>query len=39
MEKLLGLISGRDDNLSEQIVLPYELVIRASSGKFRKGSA
>ena len=35
MEKLLGFISGKDENLSEQIVLPYELVIRASSGKFR----
>ena len=35
MEKLLGIISGQDENLSEQIVLPYELVIRASSGKFR----
>ena len=38
MEKLLALISGNDDNLSEQIVLPYELVIRASSGKFRSPS-
>ena len=35
MEKLLGIISGQDENPSEQIVLPYELVIRASSGKFR----
>ena len=33
MEKLLGCISGKDNNLSEQIILPYELVIRASSGK------
>ena len=37
MEKLLGIISGQDENLSEQIVLPYELVIRASSGKFLNG--
>ena len=34
MEKLLGRISGKDEDLAEQIVLPYELVIRASSGKF-----
>lgn len=35
MVKLLGRISGNDENPSEQIVLPYELVIRLSSGKFR----
>ena len=38
MEKLLGRISGKDENPSEQIVLPYELVIRASSGKYRNSS-
>ena len=35
MEKLLGRINGKDENLSEQIVLTHELVIRASSGRFR----
>ena len=39
MEKLLGRISGTDTNPSEQIVLPYELVIRQSSGKVRNSSA
>ena len=33
IEKLLGRISGESNNVAEQIVLDYELVIRASSGK------
>lgn len=35
MEKMLERISGNGENIPEQIVLPYELVIRASSGKYR----
>ena len=35
MEKMLGRISGDDGNVAEQIVLDHEIVIRASSGKYR----
>ena len=37
MEKLLERISGQDNDSGEQIILDYEIVIRASSGKIRNG--
>ena len=36
MEKILDCISGNGKRANEQIVLDYEIVIRQSSGKYRK---